>query len=503
MSGNSFVEREAKLAVPVDFRIGDLEGLGEGVAAGGSDASRFVTVYWDTPDLRLARWGTALRHRAGEGWTVKLPGVASSATDGGALVRSEHHFDGTSAHPPDGALGLLRAYVRRDRLVPVARMRTWRQSIALLGDAGRRLGEIDDDLVSVYDGRRTSTRFHEIEVEVAEGAPADLLAAVVDRLRAGGAGAPDPTPKLVRALGRRATEAPEVSAGRLGRRATAGEVARVALAASVARLLRHDPGVRLGQDPEDVHQARVATRRLRSDLRTFSGAVFQEDWAESLRGELRWVGGELGAGRDAEVLRDRLAGGADELAPEDSPRAAALLTALDGEVRDARAKLRAAMQEERYVDLIERLIEGARAPKFAAGAAAPARKVLPDLCAGPWKKLRTMAERLLASPSATDDELHQLRIRAKRCRYAAEAAAPVIGRPAAAFARAVAALQGVLGELHDAVVLSDWLRRHATAADAFVAGELVCQERFVAARAREQWPSVWKQISRKQLTSWM
>ena len=82
------------------------------------------------------------------------------------------------------------------------------------------------------------------------------------------------------------------------------------------RLLRHDPGVRLGIDIEDVHQARVATRRLRSDLRTFQ-PLLDEAWADALRDELRWLGAELGRVRDAEVLRDRLRAAATTLPAPD------------------------------------------------------------------------------------------------------------------------------------------------------------------------------------------
>ena len=86
---------------------------------------------------------------------------------------------------------------------------------------------------------------------------------------------------------------------------TPTDVVRAAIARSTARLLAHDPGVRLGDDPEDVHQARVATRRMRSDLRTFR-RVLDEDWDESMRDELKWLGGLLGAVRDTDVLLDRL-----------------------------------------------------------------------------------------------------------------------------------------------------------------------------------------------------
>ncbi len=60
-----------------------------------------------------------------------------------------------------------------------------------------------------------------------------------------------------------------------------------------ARMLAHDPGVRLGEDPEELHQLRVATRRLRSVLRTAT-PLLEATWAQALRDELSWLGDELG-----------------------------------------------------------------------------------------------------------------------------------------------------------------------------------------------------------------
>ncbi len=89
----------------------------------------------------------------------------------------------------------------------------------------------------------------------------------------------------------------------LGKKPSAADLVRQAISAAVDRIMRHDPGVRIGDDPEDVHQARVGTRRLRSDLRTFS-SLLDEEWLASLRDELRWLAGALGEVRDDDVLID-------------------------------------------------------------------------------------------------------------------------------------------------------------------------------------------------------
>jgi CHAD domain-containing protein len=489
-------ERELKLAAPPDFRLLDLGSVAHDVVMTAAEERRLTTVYWDTADLRLIRWGCTLRHRAGEGWTVKLPRVQHSAV----LVRDEHTFAGPAEFPPEEALDLVRAYVRTSAIAPVVQMRTVRRAVSLLSADGRLLAEVDDDDVSVHQGQQVTGRFRELEVELAEDGSDALLDAIVERLRAGGAGETDPTPKVARVLGDGAIGPPEVAPEPLGGSATAGAVVRRAIAASVARLMRHDPGLRLGGEPEDVHQARVATRRLRSDLRTFA-PLLDADWAGSLRDELRWLGAELGRVRDAEVLADRLAATASRLPGDDVASGRSVAASAAGGVEDARAELLAAIREPRYVALLDRLVEAARAPALTDEACAPARRVCPGLVAPPWSKLRRDARRL--RPDSPDEELHAVRIRAKRCRYAAEAVAPVMGRRAARFAETVTAVQSVLGEHQDAVVAAAWLHEHGPGgAHPFAAGQLWGLEREATQEARRAWPAVWKAASRRRLRTW-
>ena len=104
----------------------------------------------------------------------------------------------------------------------------------------------------------------------------------------------------------------------------------------------------------------------------------------------------------------------------------------------------------------------------------PAATVLPGLVRRRWRALAKQVKALGDPP--TDEELHAVRIEAKRVRYAAEAAVPLLGRQARVFAHAAAALQGVLGDLNDAVVAERWLRGWAgesrSTLEVFAAGEL-------------------------------
>ncbi len=497
------LEREVKLGAGPAFHLPDLSGVVEGASMGPPEAARLETVYFDTQDLRLARWGVSLRHRGGEGWTLKLaPGVAEPGRPQLLLERDELTFPGGPKKPPAAALAPIRAYVRGAELVPVARLSTVRRRLRLTGADGGRIADVTDDEVSVRDGRRVAARFREIEVELAgeNGSEATLMP-IVARLRDAGAGVPDPTPKHVRALGPRAMEPPEVTPLPVSASSTARDVIRSVLAESVAALLHQDPLVRTSKDPEAIHQARVATRRLRSHLRTF-GALLEPEWNEPLRSELGWIAMALGLVRDREVLLERLQEKARSLPPTDARSAASLLQVLAQDVESLRRKLESDLDTPRYIELLEQLVAAAHGPQATLEADQPASQVLPGLASGPWRRLQSAVKKLADQPQ--DSELHRVRILAKRARYAAEAVAPVVGDDAASFARAAAKLQTVLGEHQDSVTAQEWLRSVRTSGRrAFVAGELIAMERQAAEQARDEWPKAWKGLQRKRFHKWM
>lgn len=490
------LERETKLQVPAGFRLPDLGG--DGIVAVEGEAQRFATTYVDTEDLRLARWGSSLRHREGQGWTVKLPGGA-----GDLLTRDERVFEGDDPRKmPVAAADLVRAYVRGAELVPVLQFRTARRPVELNDELGRRLAVVTDDEVSTMQGRRVAARFREIEVELDEGVPKETGEAIVRLLRAAGAGEIDNVPKLNRALGSRAEAPQDVVVPRLDPAADVRDVVGAAISASFVRLLQNDAGVRLGEDPEAVHQARVATRRLRSDLRTFADAL-EPSWSGPLRDELRWLGLALAGIRDAEVLRERIRSTGARLRPQDRGAVDRLLHLLDRRRDDAREVLLAALRSERYVAVLDALVEASNEPKVLDGiATAPATTVLPSLLDAPWKELATTVDRLAEDDG--DEALHTARIHTKRARYGSEAVASVFGKRARDFAEAAANLQDVLGDHQDAVVAAAWLRETAAAEPdlAFVAGQLDAFEALAAQDARRTWPAAWDKLSRKKLRFW-
>jgi CHAD domain-containing protein len=164
----------------------------------------------------------------------------------------------------------------------------------------------------------------------------------------------------------------------------------------------------------------------------------------------------------------------------------------------------ATMRSERYLVLLDRLVAAANDPQLAGEAGDRADAVLPELVSGPWKQLRRAVRRLPSSPA--DEDLHAVRIRAKRARYAAEAAIPVFGKKARWFSEAIAALQGLLGDHHDAVVAQSWLRAlvvEANVAQALVLGELLAAQRAEVRRCRHTWRDDWDKANKKKLRAWL
>jgi CHAD domain-containing protein len=500
-------EREAKLIASANVRLPDLDGLVDGASATGLTERHLDATYYDTADLDLARWGITLRHRSGEdgpSWTLKLPGDQT----GPALVRPELTFDGPPSSVPAAARDLVRAYVRSRRLVRVARLRTDRLPLEVRDPAGQRLAEIVDDRVTVHQGREQTGEFREIEVEVlVPGRVGDqLLAGAVDRLIAAGCSADPPIPKVVRALGQRALARPELTVQPVRRKAPVVELIRHALAQSVIQTIRCDPGVRLGEEPEDVHQFRVASGRLRSDLHTFA-PLLEKGPLQELGDELGWLAAAVGPVRDHDVLAERLRSLAEELPEPDAAGVQPLLSLLASQAAAARVVLLRVLRSRRYVALLDRLVATANEPPIR-----PERAARADERAGgaaaryvrrPWRTLRDAVAGLDDDPP--DAAPHDVGILAERCRDAAEAVAPAAGRSAARFAAAIADLQAVLDDHQDTIVAEGWLRNAAAATPegAVAAGELILLQRWQRASLRAQVPAAWKAASAKDLRSWL
>ncbi|GIH13565.1 CYTH and CHAD domain-containing protein [Rugosimonospora africana] len=506
------LEEERKFDVDPQFVLPDLtEALPARAQVVPRPSVSLRATYYDTDDLRLARAGASLRFRRGDEkpWTVKLPtGVPG--------IRHEISRTGPSDTIPEELAGLVTAYVRGAALSAAAVLDTTRQVYELRDRAGELLAELDDDLVAVMEGGSVRRKFREIEVERHEGG-SKLLGRVADVLTAAGAVSGQFLPKHVRALNATGPADLTPPAGTLPPGADAGQVVTEAIRADIGRMLAHDPLVRLGTPLPDgdtaVHQMRVGCRRLRTDLRTFR-PLLDPDWADRLRAELSWIAEALGGARDVEVLRARLRRTAarDPLSPLDPDAVARFDAELEARHSAALAALAEAMSGKRYLALLDRLVDAAAAPRLAGVAADTARDLLPRLAGKPWRRLADGSAGTVAAgsldPLGPDEEWHDVRIRAKRARYATEAVAAVLGGNATSLARRIGEVQELLGEHQDAVIAADtWLAIAEAHPDdhrlAVAAGRLVERERGVVREVRARFPETWAAASRLEPREWL
>lgn len=449
------LERELKLRAGPEFELPELGG--EAI-----EPRVFDSTYYDTRDHRLARHGVTLRYRIENRkglWQLKLP-------QGDA--RLELEAKGTPAAPPDELLSLLPAYLRGEPPLPLARLRTKRTGVRAQG------AEIVYDEVTVVDQRRIPRSFEELEVELIEG-DEKALRRIEKALRRAGAADGESRPKVFQALDL-VFEAEPIESVDDG---SAGAALAAELRRQYEQLLAHDPGVRLGTDSEELHDFRVATRRLRAFLRA-GRELLDEEWSLPLREELRWLGGELGPSRDLDVLVEHLRSEVADLA-EDAEAGRALIEVLERDREAVRQQVIDVLNDERYFALFDRLEQPP--------ALVEAGVTLKQIQRAEHRRLRRALRDLAAD--SPDEQLHEARIKVKRARYAAEL------RGDASYVKAAKALQDVLGEHQDAVVAQERLRSLAARepAAAVAAGRLIERESSRAASRRSDWPAAWKRLA--------
>ena len=416
-------------------------------------SSVFTSTYHDTPDGRFARTGVALRRRVENGlsiWEVELPEAP------GEVAFSE---PGGPAEPPPLVADLLRGLLHERELVEVATLQTRRSA-----EDGPAAAEVHDE-VEVLDGRRVVDRFD------VEGEPQDPGLLVVGRRKRGEAPEDEPSalPHLQTMIRRQYDE-----------------------------ILAHDPGTRLGSDPESLHKLRVAVRRLRAFLRV-SRSILDREWTDELRAELKWLGGALGAVRDRDVLLIHIRAQAETLPSSDTAALGLIVEGIEREREAARAELLEAMSSPRYLELLGRIEIAGEAPRWNG-----VRRSVRRLAGKEFRKLERAIKALGAEPS--DAELHGVRIRGKRARYAGELAEASVGKKASRFVTLAKRVQDVLGEHQDAVVADERLRELVLSQSnpqlALVAGRLIERQRERMLRARAEAPQTLRQLRRAGRKAW-
>ncbi|MEU7632738.1 CHAD domain-containing protein [Nocardia sp. NPDC049220] len=240
------------------------------------------------------------------------------------------------------------------------------------------------------------------------------------------------------------------------------------------RLLAAEPEVRRDA-PDSVHQMRVATRRLRSVLRSYR-KLFGKETVAAMSTELKWLAGLLGAARDAEVRADRfetlLAEHAGQASPDDLEAVTARLVLAERDrYRAAHEQTLTALDQERYRDLRSELSRWRTEPPLRhSRAAVPAADFFAAVLRRDLERLQALV-RAEPTVAATErvERLHDIRKSAKRLRYSCEAAEQTVGSDAADLGKRAKHLQTILGDHRDTVESHETIL--ARAAEAAAVGE--------------------------------
>ncbi|MGH4020207.1 MAG: CHAD domain-containing protein [Pseudonocardiaceae bacterium] len=461
--------------------------------------------YIDTDDLLLARTGVTVQQVPGRDWILTLPGD-------GAPLRVPPDA-GDTQRIPTAVDQLVRGHARGHELEPVAHTQNTSSRWQLLDESGTPLGEIVADEVSAQTlgASVTVDSWYRLTVTLRKRDDV-LLAAIEERLADVGAHRAAPQSTLRRLFGDRlpTPRRPVRKRRKLRPKSSAGDVVLATVADQVDTLKELDPAVR-ADEPDAVHQMRVAIRRLRSALRNFNRIV-DRDATAGLRDELRWLAGVLSAARDQEVVQQRTEELLEATPPENvlGPIAAQLSQQFAREQVEAHARIVAELDTDRYYALLDALDGLLADPPLTPLAAKPARAVLPKLVGRSVKRVDRTVARAGAEqdPQARAAALHQARKAAKRARYAAETVAPALGKPASRSAKGYKKVTQLLGVHQDTVQSRTFLRTlggraHVAGQNGFTFGLWYQQEAAGAERVEREFPDLWRRVSRPKRRRWM
>jgi CHAD domain-containing protein len=235
------------------------------------------------------------------------------------------------------------------------------------------------------------------------------------------------------------------------------------------RMLYHEPGTRLGEHIEELHDMRVATRRMRAALPVFGDYLDMDHMRPFVKG-LRRTGRALGAVRDLDVFWEKTQVYLDGLSPEQQSGLHPLWVVWEAERERARERMLAYLDSDRYARFAQRFNEFLQTPGAGAlpvlteeGEPLPhrLRHVVPVAVYQRLAAVRAYDE-WVTGPDVPLERLHQLRIAAKGLRYTMEYFREVLGPEAKSAIDEVKELQDHLGDLQDAVVASNLLRDFLT-----------------------------------------
>ena len=481
--------------------IDGLHAMGVPVTAHGRPARQLADTYLDTDDWRIGRFGYVLRVRrhvdGAKGTEVTLKDTAPAAD--GLRTRLEVTEPLPSGEiselGPDGPVGRrLRALAGTRPLHAIVEVATHRRPFDLhMGDDVVAELALDDTTIEVGEGR-SPMHMQRVEIEVASHF-AQSVSPLVDQLRRECGLQPATLSKFeagLLATGMQIPPPPDLGPTVLGAGPTIGDVAYAVMRRNLSAMLAHEAGTRLGEDPEELHDMRVASRRLRAALDLFSD--FLPVRAAQVRTGLGWVADHLGSVRDLDVQLERVAQWMEELSEDDRGALRELESILGRERAAARRSLLTALESTRYEHLMTNfatLLRQGPSPRIPPSRA-PAVTVVPELIKALHRSAVKAAKRSRRSGLA--DDFHKLRIRCKRLRYALEFVSEIYEGQPASFVKRVVRLQDKLGLMQDARVAVARLHDIATDPDMQLSPTTIFVMGGVAERHRQEAESISRRL---------
>ncbi len=419
----------------------------------GRPASRqLFSAYYDTPDRRLQNGGVVLRlRREGKRWmqTVKSAGIAAA----GLHRRAEHETEVAAQLPSfpamiEAGFGKLADKQTREAL-QVAFTTEFRRSSTLIRPCAGTIIEVSLDRGAITAGERRDP-VCEVELELKAG-ETDALFDLALEIARGLPARLDNRSKAQRgyALAARVKLSPvKASTPPLSADMTVDDAFAAVAFHCLAHLQDNEIGLLAGRNPEYLHQARVALRRLRSAFRVFDTAIPRSHFAQILD-ELKSAARLLGEARDLDVF-------ALETLPHAGSAQHAGVAALQQRTQNARRQaaraVRAAIAASQYTAMLLRLARVLSTGPWRGKTLRPAAanmtllKFATKLVSHRYARVKKRGQHISQIGFA---DLHRLRIQIKRLRYAIEFFMALFEDKAQDTLRALVDLQELLGRLND------------------------------------------------------
>jgi CHAD domain-containing protein len=469
---------------------------------------QIVDTYLDTDDWRIHRAGFALRIRSESGKseaTLKsLHSASAEVADRRELTESIENSESESIRQSVGPVGTrVHAVSGAHALLALFEVRTSRQRFAVRHeDQAQQLGEIalDETVISRPHGEpRSSMQRVEVEALTEAHEPLQLLVNTLRSDCALEAASDTKYSQGLKSVGLAPGPAPEFLPTTVDASMPLAEIARANLRRYLSAWHLHEPGARLGDNPEELHDLRLAGRRLDGIIRQFQSTLSSSFLR--IRPTLKKVLRALGEVRDLDVALSELETFGRALPESDQDSVEPLKMYLASERSRARERMLTVLDSVTAQKNLQKLTSLLSAPSAVPQQSLPesARKAMTDMIRRRYRKVRKGADALTSESSM--EAYHAVRGQVKKLRYVLESVAVIYEKPAEDMLRALRRWQDRLGVHQDAAVASRRLQALAGAPPKGIPSEtLFLMGRFAehyertAARARKLYVKGYRKV---------